>query len=405
MKRIATTTVATVACFAVGVTAAWAIWSRTNTGNGAGLAAALGTPATGNLSVSSSSVSFTVSGGGTPTPSGYRVDRTAPAGSAVVGLCSLGAAGGTCTDSSPIAGQSNTYLAYALLGSQWQSTTPANVTVSVPAATPTVATTFPVASTAYNAARWTAGCTAASDEICGTSTNAASVSVSIRQGTGNWYNGTSFSSGSEVLLAATGTTNWSYPIAGSKFASGQSYTIRAVAGTASASTTFTWDTAAPTAQDVGSANGTGTAGKIEQGDSLTLTFSEAIDPASIVSAWNGSAMNVTVRVTNGTSGGNDTLTVYDASNTTQIPIGSVDLDSTAYVTGDVTFGLSAPRSTMSLSSGALVITLGVVSDSTKIPSSAVSKSKLTWAPSTTPTDLAGNSCTATSKVGGNVQQF
>ncbi len=71
-----------------------------------------------------------------------------------------------------------------------------------------------------------------SGSITGTASDAGSgvnnVRVSIRQGTGNYWNGTSFGSASEVLITATGTTSWSLAFPASNFPAGGAYTVRAV---------------------------------------------------------------------------------------------------------------------------------------------------------------------------------
>ena len=72
---------------------------------------------------------------------------------------------------------------------------------------------------------------------------------SIRQGTGNYWNGTAFASASEVLLAASGTTNWTRSHPAANFPTDGSYTVRAVAtdgagNTGTTSRTFTIDRAA-----------------------------------------------------------------------------------------------------------------------------------------------------------------
>ena len=62
-------------------------------------------------------------------------------------------------------------------------------------AAPGVALTFPVNGVNYSATSWNAGCVSS---VCGTASDTTllqSVGVSIRQGTGNYWNGTSFSSG------------------------------------------------------------------------------------------------------------------------------------------------------------------------------------------------------------------
>jgi acyl-coenzyme A thioesterase PaaI-like protein len=93
---------------------------------------------------------------------------------------------------------------------------------------PNSTVTFPVARGSYTTASWNAGC--ASPGICGTASDAASgvksVQVSIRRGAGNYWNGTSFSSTTEVFLTGTGTTAWSFSFPASNFPAAASYRIR-----------------------------------------------------------------------------------------------------------------------------------------------------------------------------------
>jgi len=80
------------------------------------------------------------------------------------------------------------------------------------------------------------------------------------------------------------------------------------------------------------------AGRLDPGDSFTLTFSEPISPGSIIAGWNGTTpQNVVVR---GTGNGNakDRLTVYNATNTTLLPLGTVNLKRPDYVPQSMTFG-------------------------------------------------------------------
>ena len=71
----------------------------------------------------------------------------------------------------------------------------------------------------------------------------------------------------------------------------------------------------PTGTDVQGANG-GVNDRLDAGDSVTFTYSEAIDPASIMAGWNGSSAAMRVRVNN--PGTADTMEFYDAANTTSL---------------------------------------------------------------------------------------
>jgi hypothetical protein len=129
--------------------------------------------------------------------------------------------------------------------------TSASQTVVIDNTAPTVAITFPTSSYAGG---WLAGCgTSSTADICGTASDAtagvAAVQVSLRQASAPslyWNPATSsFSSASEVLMPATGTTSWSLAAASAWFTNLSSYTIRAVAtdsasNSATTSTTFTF---------------------------------------------------------------------------------------------------------------------------------------------------------------------
>ena len=109
----------------------------------------------------------------------------------------------------------------------------------------------------YTAAEWNAGC--GTNGLCGTygdgsGSGVAEVEVSIRQGTGNYWDGSGFSSASEVWNDSTiGGGNWSYAFPAGSFPADGSYTVRvrardAVANTqAPTSRTFTFDATAPSA--------------------------------------------------------------------------------------------------------------------------------------------------------------
>lgn len=148
------------------------------------------------------------------------------------------------------------------------------------------------------------------------------------------------------------------------------------------------------ASDFDTANTSGgTAGKAEKGDTVTYTFNKAVDPASIVSGWDGSgSKSVTVSIADSSS--NDVLSVSGAT------IGSVALGSNFTNTGKTT---TFSSSTMSVSGAAVTIVLGT--DSVGNARTETSKAKPTWTPSTSNYDLAGNACTAAAVSGENVRQF
>jgi hypothetical protein len=155
------------------------------------------------------------------------------------------------------------------------ASTPIRIDLTAPAST----VTFPVSGENYTAAEWNAGCGVAGS--CGTASDALSgvqrVELSIRQGTGNYWNGSSFSSASEIFAPASGTTSWSYAFGSGSFPADGSYTIRVRAVDnagnvqASSSRTFSFDSDEPETNI--------TAAPANPSNSTSATFSFTSDEA------------------------------------------------------------------------------------------------------------------------------
>src|SRR5204863_2953 len=101
-------------------------------------------------------------------------------------------------------------------------------TATVDQTPPISAVTFPANAGSYNAAGWDAGCSPSG--ICGSASDAGSgvrkVEISTRRGSATYWNGTSFSSASEVFFQTTGTTACSYSYPASNFPASANYTTR-----------------------------------------------------------------------------------------------------------------------------------------------------------------------------------
>lgn len=140
------------------------------------------------------------------------------------------------------------------------------------------------------------------------------------------------------------------------------------------------DNTAPAGSDIQTANRAGgSAGRPEAGDTITYTFSEAVKASSFLAGWTGASTNVTARFN---QAGTDTVTVFNAGNTVQLPLGSFTIG-TAYITASMTF----TNSTMVMSGNTITITLGAT---TGTPITSTSNVTMVWSPSATATDLAGN---------------
>lgn len=149
----------------------------------------------------------------------------------------------------------------------------------------------------------------------------------------------------------------------------------------------------------------GVLGRPDLGDTLTFLWSEPIEPHTVLAGWAGAAGNITVRISNGRNGANDVLTVWNDANTTQLPIGTLNLGNTGYVAGNSTFGApgAAARSTMTWVGDGITVQLGTPSAT----ASQATASTYTWTPTATVLDRAGNgsSTTAYAEPGGSDRDF
>jgi len=238
------------------------------------------------------------------------------------------------------------------------------------------------------------GITGVTADLSGLTPGAGSVVLATGSFTagGQAYN---YRSGQQTAAANLGEGVVPYSIA----------TVDNAANSGSTGGSATVDNTAPLAADVQIANTGAVAGKAEQGDTVTLTYNEPMEPASILSGWNGGATNVVVRVTTGIAllggllGQNEGLQVFDASNTTLLPLGALDLKR-QYVAktglvlpGEMTFGASGTPSTMSMSSGVVTVVLGTQAGNNAL--TVATPGTMTWGPSTTPYDRAANPGAAT----------
>ncbi len=129
----------------------------------------------------------------------------------------------------------------------------------------------------------------------------------------------------------------------------------------------------PTSLALNNGGGTGSSsGRPGAGDWLDVTYSQALDVASLCSTWSGDSTNQSVTgdnivsvtiANNAAASGNDKLTVATSAAACggSFAFGSVDLGSTSFVTGDVVFnGSGTNKSTIAWDASAfkLTITLG-----------------------------------------------
>ena len=205
-----------------------------------------------------------------------------------------------------------------------------------------------------------------------------------------------------------GATTYAYKsaslTANAGLSANQTYSITATdsAGNATTVATFTAtvDNIVPTASAVATANGTGTLNRPDLNDTVTLTFSEQMDPATILAGWTGSSTPIVVRISNAGGAAHDFITFWNSTNTTQLTtLGNVDLGRAGYVnTGaTVTFGASGTASSMVQSAANVTITLGTPSATANQVGATTT---MIWNSSATPADLAGNLATGNARTEG-----
>jgi large repetitive protein len=167
---------------------------------------------------------------------------------------------------------------------------------------------------------------------------------------------------------------------------------------------YTVDTA-PTITSLQLVNGSGnTAGKIEKGDQIKVTFSKAMDTTSFCNGWSGTTINgngqVVLTITDGTGGTNDKVTVTTASGCT-FSFGTADLGSNAYISGGgATFsGSGGNASSIAWTSGTntLTITLGTKSGAGTV--ATVASSNAVYTPSAAIADTYGVAVSGTGSTG------
>jgi hypothetical protein len=152
---------------------------------------------------------------------------------------------------------------------------------------------------------------------------------------------------------------------------------------------FTIDRAQPSAADIQASNG-GLGAKIDSGDVITYTFSEAMSASSIKSGWDGSSTSVTVSISTA-----DAITVSSTN------LGSV-ANSKNYQ--ETSAGTATANMVMSGNTVTVTLTSNVTGGTTN---TASGNNSMTWTPSTSATDVAGNAMTATarSEQGGSDADF
>jgi chitinase len=205
----------------------------------------------------------------------------------------------------------------------------------------------------------------------------------------------------KIQRAPTGTSTWTdictdatspYSCAwNTTLVTDGGYDLRAVttdnAGNIANSTTVVnrvVDNTAPTATNIQTANG-GTAGRPDNGDTVTFTYSEQLLTTSILAGWNGASTAVTVRINN--NGNNDQLEIWNAANNARLPLTNTFVS----LNGNFVTASATLNGTMVQSGASIAVTPGALTAGTVRTENTAAA--LSWPSSTTPIDIAGNACT------------
>jgi len=288
-----------VACVLALVAAALAFWTSSGSGSTSGIVSGLTGPAPtatsasyGTAHVAWSSVMLVP-----PVPTvdaevTFTVERKTTAGSTWTFVCGTGTSPKafdvlSCDDTPPVSGSYD----YRVTGKlrTWTSSGVASITFADTTA-PISVISSPTA-TVYSASTWNGGCVST---ICGTASDTGGsglekVELGIRRGSGNYWNGSAFSSASEVWNLASGTSGWTYGFPAANFPADGLYTVSARATDNALNVqspvttqTFTIDTTAPSigASTIVATTGTSPSGFVKQGGGYVV-YADAGDTNGI----------------------------------------------------------------------------------------------------------------------------
>ena len=150
--------------------------------------------------------------------------------------------------------------------------------------------------------------------------------------------------------------------------------------------------------DVQTVNGGASAGKLDAGDQLVLTYSGVVNPASISSGWNGSSLAVSLRLRDGNLLGlgnrGDTVDVLRSG--AAVNLGSVNLrQEYAKANKTVVFNATMATSTATVNgvpATVVTVTLGTVASGSGLRGG--NPATMVWSPSSLATDPTGKACSA-----------
>lgn len=197
----------------------------------------------------------------------------------------------------------------------------------------------------------------------------------------------SYTAGGQSFNYRSATLNPNGGIANGTYAFSVSATDIAL-NASSANGSVSVDNSGPTATNIQTTNGS-TAGRPEVGDTITFTFSEAMDPDSILPGWNGSALTVLAGFQHAGGATGDQFQVWNTAFDTQARFGTVTMGRTDFTTGQLGF----LASTMTMTGNTITVTLGGSISGTV--TTVGGTGNMRWTPSNAALDAAGNAMSTT----------
>ena len=154
------------------------------------------------------------------------------------------------------------------------------------------------------------------------------------------------------------------------------------------------DNYVPSAANVQTANGGATPGVLEAGDTMTLTYSEEIDPTSIIAGWDGTgSRSIYAAFTHHNQG--DRVLFYSATSPYPvIPLAvspGVNTGGNYVPNGGVTF-----NATLTRSGASFTVTIGTSTGGTP-NATAPPAANMNWFPNSGAKDFLGKACTTTQR--------
>ncbi|MEW1810229.1 hypothetical protein AB0284_05940 [Pseudarthrobacter phenanthrenivorans] len=224
-------------------------------------------------------------------------------------------------------------------------------------------------------------------QISGTTDSGAPVNVIVSDSTTNLSASASGSpwTASGLNMSSLKETSTTVPVVA---ITASASTIDAAGNSTTATVTLIKDTVGPKVIGISMANKSGSAGK---SDTLSITYSEPMNPAMFCPKWDGSSLDGTATIANGSDIANDTLS-FTGTGCTVPNIGSIWLGGDYVGTTSAIFGSNGTASSLSLdpTNKTLTIKLGNAPTGQGILKAGVPIGTPKYGFAPTLTDVAGN---------------